>query len=153
MAGRSKRIDTKVCPSRGRGTFPVCETDHKSTFVHKKRIPHKKDMRFLPPLYGLPLHRAESEADCQCFINVPHGFFVERAHFLAQAAFVQRADLLGQDDGILGQSVVGIFALLICDVIAAAITVGLYRLPTLFCTISTGRMPPCSLPTTGLRSA
>ena len=63
-------------------------------------------MRFLPPLYGLPLHRAESEADCQCFIDVPHGFFVERAHFLAQAAFVQRADLLGQDDGILGQSVV-----------------------------------------------
>ena len=38
-------------------------------------------------------------------------------------------------------------------VIAAAITVGLYRLPTSFCTIKTGRKPPCSLPTTGLRSA
>ena len=38
-------------------------------------------------------------------------------------------------------------------VIAAAITVGLYRLPTSFCTISTGRTPPCSEPTTGLRSA
>ena len=38
-------------------------------------------------------------------------------------------------------------------VIAAAITVGLNRLPTSFCTISTGRTPPCSLPTTGLRSA
>ena len=38
-------------------------------------------------------------------------------------------------------------------VIAAAITVGLKRFPTLFCTISTGRIPPCSEPTTGLRSA
>ena len=38
-------------------------------------------------------------------------------------------------------------------VIAAAITVGLNRLPTSFCTISTGRTPPCSLPTTGLKSA
>ena len=38
-------------------------------------------------------------------------------------------------------------------VMAAAITVGLNRLPTSFCTIKTGRMPPCSEPTTGLRSA
>ena len=38
-------------------------------------------------------------------------------------------------------------------VIAAAITVGLYLLPTSFCTISTGRTPPCSEPTTGLKSA
>ena len=38
-------------------------------------------------------------------------------------------------------------------VIAAAMTVGLNRLPTLFCTISTGLKPPCSEPTTGLRSA
>ena len=38
-------------------------------------------------------------------------------------------------------------------VIAAAITVGLYRFPTSFCMISTGRSPPCSEPTTGLRSA
>ena len=30
---------------------------------------------------------------------------------------------------------------------------GLWRLPVSFCTISTGRTPPCSLPTTGLRSA
>ena len=70
--------------------------DSKSQSIRKKRIPYKKDMRFLPPLYGLPLHRAESETDRQCFINVPHGFFVERSHFLAQAAFVQRADLLGE---------------------------------------------------------
>ena len=38
-------------------------------------------------------------------------------------------------------------------VIAAAITVGECRLPMSFCTMSTGRVPPCSLPTTGLRSA
>ena len=38
-------------------------------------------------------------------------------------------------------------------VMAAAITVGLNLLPTSFCTISTGRTPPCSEPTTGLRSA
>ena len=82
MAGRFKRIDTKVCPCRGRGTF-LPSADGKSQSIRKKRIPHKKDMRFLPPLYGLPLHRAESEADCQCFIDMPHGFFVKRAHFLA----------------------------------------------------------------------
>ena len=38
-------------------------------------------------------------------------------------------------------------------VMAAAMTVGLYRFPISFCTIKTGRSPPCSLPTTGLRSA
>ena len=38
-------------------------------------------------------------------------------------------------------------------VIAAAITVGECLLPVSFCTIRTGRVPPCSLPTTGLRSA
>ena len=48
---------------------------------------------------------------------------------------------------------VGRRALPVCDVIAAAITVGLYLLPTSFCTIRTGRIPPCSEPTTGLRSA
>ena len=36
---------------------------------------------------------------------------------------------------------------------AAAMTVGLWRLPVSFCTIRTGRTPPCSLPTTGLKSA
>ena len=39
------------------------------------------------------------------------------------------------------------------DVMAAAITVGLCRLPISFWTMSTGRMPPCSEPTTGERSA
>ena len=48
---------------------------------------------------------------------------------------------------------VGSFALFILDVIAAQITVGLCRLPTSFWMISTGRTPPCSDPTTGLRSA
>ena len=39
------------------------------------------------------------------------------------------------------------------DVMAAAITVGLYLLPTSFCTIRTGLIPPCSEPITGLKSA
>ena len=38
-------------------------------------------------------------------------------------------------------------------VIAAAITVGLYLFPKSFCIIKTGLIPPCSDPTTGLRSA
>ena len=38
-------------------------------------------------------------------------------------------------------------------VIAAAITVGLYLFPKSFCIIKTGLIPPCSEPTTGLKSA
>lgn len=48
---------------------------------------------------------------------------------------------------------VGSLALSFWLVIAAAITVGLYRFPISFCTIRTGRIPPCSEPTTGLKSA
>ena len=48
---------------------------------------------------------------------------------------------------------VGSFALFILDVIAAQITVGLCLFPTSFWITSTGRTPPCSEPTTGLRSA
>ena len=48
---------------------------------------------------------------------------------------------------------VGSLALPSWEVMAAAMTVGLWRLPVSFCTMSTGRTPPCSLPTTGLRSA
>ncbi len=48
---------------------------------------------------------------------------------------------------------VGRRALPVWEVIAAAITVGLCLLPVSFWTMSTGRTPPCSLPTTGLRSA
>ena len=39
------------------------------------------------------------------------------------------------------------------DVIAAQMMVGLCLFPTLFCITSTGLTPPCSEPTTGLRSA
>ena len=48
---------------------------------------------------------------------------------------------------------VGSFALFIFDVIAAQITVGLCLFPISFCIISTGLTPPCSEPTTGLKSA
>ena len=48
---------------------------------------------------------------------------------------------------------VGSRAFPVWDVMAAAITVGLYRLPVSFWMMSTGRTPPCSLPTTGDRSA
>ena len=36
-----------------------------------------------------------------------HRFFIQRSHFLAQPPLIQRADLLGQNDGILGQAVIG----------------------------------------------
>ena len=48
---------------------------------------------------------------------------------------------------------VGNFALFIFDVMAAQITVGLCLLPMSFWIISTGLTPPCSDPTTGLKSA
>ena len=48
---------------------------------------------------------------------------------------------------------VGSFAFSCWLVIAAAITVGECLLPTSFWTISTGLKPPCSEPTTGLKSA
>ena len=48
---------------------------------------------------------------------------------------------------------VGSFVLFVCDVMAAAITVGLYLFPISFCIIRTGLIPPCSEPTTGLKSA
>lgn len=57
------------------------------------------------------------------------------------------------DASALSGMCVGRFAFDCWLVIAAAITVGLKRLPTLFCTIKTGLTPPCSEPTTGLRSA
>ena len=41
----------------------------------------------------------------------------------------------------------------IWEVIAAQMTVGLCLFPTSFCIIRTGRTPPCSEPTTGLKSA
>ena len=48
---------------------------------------------------------------------------------------------------------VGRFAFVFLLVIAATIVVGLCLLPVSFCRMRTGRIPPCSLPTTGLNSA
>jgi len=47
----------------------------------------------------------------------------------------------------------GINYILTIGVIAAIITVGLYLFPTSFWTTRTGLTPPCSEPTTGLKSA
>jgi len=48
---------------------------------------------------------------------------------------------------------VGRRAFPVWEVMAAAMTVGLWRLPVSFWIMRTGLTPPCSLPTTGLRSA
>ena len=48
---------------------------------------------------------------------------------------------------------VGSLAFVSFDVVAAAIIVGLYLFPTSFCNTTIGRIPPCSLPTTGFKSA
>ena len=85
------------------------------------------------PLYQSAAGQAEAHRNG--VVHPLHHRAVHPAHPLPQAAFVQGADLLQQ------------------EVMAAAMTVGLWRLPVSFCTISTGRTPPCSLPTTGLRSA
>ena len=54
------------------------------------------------------------------------------------------------DKVIYATNIKGVF---IFEVIAAQITVGLCLFPTSFWMISTGRMPPCSEPMTGLKSA
>ena len=104
---------------------------------------------------------AETEAHGEGRVHRAHGARVEAAHALAQPGFIQRADLLKQDHAVPVEpdarpaeidmrrepGLPGLAG------VAAAITVGLWRLPVSFCTISTGRIPPCSLPTTGLRSA
>ena len=65
----------------------------------------------------------------------------------------KEVELIGVCDLIPERAEKGRFVLSRWLVMAAAITVGLNRLPKSFCTISTGRTPPCSLPTTGLKSA
>ena len=79
------------------------------------------------------------------------------AGMLTQAALINGSDLLKQNDGVLRES----------HVVAGQRNVrrqarlaglagnggGECLLPVSFCTMSTGRHPPCSLPTTGLRSA
>ena len=99
----------------------------------------------------------QAEADGEGGVDGVHRGLVDAAHALAQAGLIQGADLLEQDDAVPVETGA---ALRERDVRrelrlveAAAMTVGLWRLPVSFCTISTGRMPPCSLPTTGLRSA
>ena len=103
----------------------------------------------------------QPQADIQCLIDPPLVLRGDLPGPLPQAVFVQRADLLQQHHAVLGRPVssarilmwVGRRALSSRDVMAAAMTVGLWRLPISFCTMSTGRMPPCSEPTTGERSA
>ena len=121
---------------------------------------------------------AQPKADGQGFVDLRHRTGIQRTHLFAQTALVDGANLLEQHDGISGKPAafaiqldvggqlvliglagdgrsiwVGSLALSCRLVMAAAMTVGLYRLPMSFCTISTGRTPPCSEPTTGLRSA
>ena len=96
----------------------------------------------------------EPEAHGYGAVDPVHRRAVQLAHAFAQAGLIQRPDLLEQDDAVPAQAVVARRQLFpVCEVIAAAITVGLCRLPVSFWTMSTGLMPPCSLPTTGLRSA
>ena len=103
----------------------------------------------------------QAKADRNGVVDLIHHGRIEPAHVLAQAALVNGAELLEQHDRVLvrptfrpvSSMCVGSFALFIWLVIAAAITVGECRFPMSFCTMSTGRVPPCSLPTTGLRSA
>ena len=78
------------------------------------------------------------------------------AYLIFQPLFIDGAQLFQQHYGIFIHIVaagVGSFALFIFEVIAAQITVGLCLFPTSFWMISTGRMPPCSEPMTGLKSA
>ena len=107
------------------------------------------------------LLRMQAEADGDGVIHLAHHLVVHPAHMLPQTLFVQCPDLLQQDHRIFGQAeavggqgdMVGRRAFPVWDVMAAAITVGLCLLPVSFWTMRTGRTPPCSLPTTGLRSA
>ena len=103
----------------------------------------------------------QPKADIQCLI---HPALILRRDLpgpLAQAVLIQRADLFQQHHTVLGKAGIcrpdvdmgGQAALSSRDVMAAAITVGLCRLPISFWTMSTGRIPPCSEPTTGERSA
>lgn len=105
--------------------------------------------------------RQPDNADLQRVIKLFQFFSAQPADPAPQSGAVQGAQLLQQDDGAGAQGrVLSVYprmggkpCLSRPLVMGAAITVGLWRLPTSFCTISTGRTPPCSLPTTGLRSA
>ena len=103
----------------------------------------------------------QSKAHSDGSVYPVHHGAVYPTHVFPQAFFVQGPNLFQQDHGVLSKPncraansmCVGSFAFPVWEVMAAAMTVGLWRLPVSFCTMSTGRTPPCSLPTTGLRSA
>ena len=98
----------------------------------------------------------EPEAHGDGRVHLVHLGAVHPAHPLPEAFLVQGADLLQQDQPYCRAASsmwVGSLAFPVFEVMAAAMTVGLWRLPVSFWTMSTGRTPPCSLPTTGLRSA
>ena len=98
----------------------------------------------------------QAKADGDGAVDLVHQGFIQPAHMLTQAFFVNGPDLLQEHNGVLcqadlmtGQGDMGRQPRLPC-------LTGDGReclLPVSFWTISTGRVPPCSLPTTGLRSA
>ena len=87
----------------------------------------------------LDVRFSDSEADGKSLIHPAHIRTAERAHFFLKTLFVERAHLLEQDYRILGKSAAVRIdsymsgkVLYFWLVIAAAITVGLKRLPTSF---------------------
>ena len=115
----------------------------------------------MPAYAGISSSVEKAETDKQRVVHFLHHVLGQFSDFFFQSGFVDGADLFEQHHAVLGQAIfvagssmwVGSFAFVSRDVVAAAITVGLYLLPISFCKTKTGRMPPCSLPTTGLKSA
>ena len=78
------------------------------------RIPHKESPTLQRNAQGggffLSKHRPrrglgdKPHRDAEGFVNAVHILRRDLAGTLAQAAFVQRADLFGQDDAVLGQA-------------------------------------------------
>ena len=172
LAGRSQRIDTKFSGLRANlgvhSFLPLLRAraslllsaDGKSQSTAKSAYPIKRYA--LSPAVSIWLHpyRAESEADCQCFIDVPHGFFVERAPFSRRRRLssvrICSVRMMNPHQSVVRRTDRDMrrhFRLVDLRCNSGGDHGRTVRLPTLFCTISTGRMPPCSLPTTGLRSA
>ena len=90
-------------------------------------------------LYKLVVGQSEAHRDGG--VHLLHHLLLHMAHPFPQPLFVQRPHLLQQDDGVPVQAAatftgraiwVGRRALPVCEVIAAAMTVGLYRLPVSF---------------------
>ena len=99
--------------------------------------------------------------DPQRLIDAAHIVGRNDTGALPQTALIQRADLLGQNDAVLGQPAAvrphadvrrqAVLVLAACD--GCRNDRGTVPVADLILMISTGRMPPCSDPTTGLRSA